>query len=411
MCVVHQKRMADSQKKIDKTDPKKDEKEKTKANECPICLDQISNLCRTDPCAHEFCLQCLRNWAREHNCCPVCRQVFDRILHNFRADNQFDTIPVDNRESRVRRSLFQQRDALRQNLTQLRTRVDREIEDMRRRLEEREATRNRITDSISRIDAINRQNNGQMDSTLNEIRNIINEMNHERHSANGPLSAIMSWTPTVRNALPQPLVPSLMQNSDFTEIIPLASTDTDSTESVAGSQTSSDSNESVPQVVEWNIYGPNSRGRITVSSTDDPNGHVFTQRSVVISGSPSQQMDSDDQSGSLFGPLGQLFGENVNTQFSDMENRMNRIFGGMMQNFNLGFSGSPGGRTSQPNRAIQWRHASHRPEPNGRQSTASARRSATNQNGRGNMIRRNNRSRQRNRYHRHQSNRGRNRRN
>ena len=193
--------MDNSQKKVDKTDPTNSEKENKKANVCPICFEPIVNLCRTDQCDHEFCFQCLRNWIRHQNVCPICRQIFDYILYNFRTNPfQFDAIPVDNRESRVRRSLFRRRDTLRQNLMQLSEKVDREIE-------AKVVTRSLITDCFSRIDQIERQNNDQMGSTLDEIKNVINEMNVERVLADGPPPAL----PAIRRRTPNVPIASVRQ--------------------------------------------------------------------------------------------------------------------------------------------------------------------------------------------------------
>jgi hypothetical protein len=45
---------------------------------CPLCLDdeqQPMGLVRT-PCHHIFHTECLRNWLKEGNFCPVCRNIF-----------------------------------------------------------------------------------------------------------------------------------------------------------------------------------------------------------------------------------------------------------------------------------------------------------------------------------------------
>src|ERR1700712_915657 len=142
--------MSDKSDSLKKNEDKTTEKGGQKSeiqNQCPICLEQISNKSRTDPCSHEFCLDCLRHWSNDHNFCPVCRQVFDRILHNFREDNTFDSIAVNNRQSRVRSSLFVQRDVLRENLTRVRSRVDQQMETLRQRL-------GQIDEQLVRINSI-----------------------------------------------------------------------------------------------------------------------------------------------------------------------------------------------------------------------------------------------------------------
>lgn len=408
-----QKSGKESKEKKEKTNSKEEKQKKQKEQkECPICLEPISSLCRTDPCAHEFCLQCLSNWTREHNCCPVCRQVFDRILYNFGENNRFQSMIVENRESQVRRSLFGQRDALRRYLTRLGPRVDRQIEDLRRRLEARERARNRINDSISRIDAMNRQNNGQIDSTLNDIRNTINEINYEDFVANSPLfSANFGQMETNAahgsaqevNGLSD-MVHQLIPSSDSAEFIPMTNLET---QTRSGPQSPSQSqNQSTPLVMEWDVVGPNSSGRVRVSSSDDENGRVVNQRSVIISGNPGFPSQSDfegvNPSHSIFGHFDQLFGENINTEFSEMENQMNRIFGNMVRNLSLGFSPFDD-ETTEPNRMIGW-PLNDRSQPNGRHSNSNGFQQSSRTRSRNRGL---NFGRQNGRYVRHRGNRGR----
>lgn len=56
----------------------------TIARECRICLDAIDESTRASlVCNHEFHLDCITNWTKDHNTCAYCRQVIDKIDHDF----------------------------------------------------------------------------------------------------------------------------------------------------------------------------------------------------------------------------------------------------------------------------------------------------------------------------------------
>ncbi|CAL5999568.1 C3HC4 type (RING finger) domain-containing protein [Hexamita inflata] len=42
---------------------------------CPICYDQF-NYPVALPCGHVMCYQCIKQWGKQQNECPVCRQSF-----------------------------------------------------------------------------------------------------------------------------------------------------------------------------------------------------------------------------------------------------------------------------------------------------------------------------------------------
>lgn len=51
----------------------------TQSEPCPICLDPIKdkNQCSLE-CTHSFHYKCLFTWNKDHNSCPVCRDVIDK---------------------------------------------------------------------------------------------------------------------------------------------------------------------------------------------------------------------------------------------------------------------------------------------------------------------------------------------
>ena len=41
-------------------------------NTCPICLQKIK-FKKTLPCSHKYCNECIKEWLRKNDSCPVCR--------------------------------------------------------------------------------------------------------------------------------------------------------------------------------------------------------------------------------------------------------------------------------------------------------------------------------------------------
>ena len=53
---------------------------------CSICLDTINKTTRLDCCEHEFCKECIDQWAQFSNECPLCKEQFKKII--YWEDNQ-----------------------------------------------------------------------------------------------------------------------------------------------------------------------------------------------------------------------------------------------------------------------------------------------------------------------------------
>lgn len=53
-------------------------------DKCLICYgEELEILAKTDSCDHRFCYECLSEWAKINNYCPVCKKKFLEI-------NQYD---------------------------------------------------------------------------------------------------------------------------------------------------------------------------------------------------------------------------------------------------------------------------------------------------------------------------------
>ena len=48
-------------------------------NLCQICFDQKIQIA-IEPCLHSFCHNCIYNWTKEHETCPLCRQKTKKVM-------------------------------------------------------------------------------------------------------------------------------------------------------------------------------------------------------------------------------------------------------------------------------------------------------------------------------------------
>ena len=124
---------------------------------CPICSSDIENKCRNNGCGHEFCLQCLLRWTQTRIDCPVCRQTFTSIRHNFQSEeNSFHTIYIKQIEA-----MIQLRDRL--------TETERRIEYFRQLMTEAEERSGRINEGIERICNISDNNENQVNEIIGSL--------------------------------------------------------------------------------------------------------------------------------------------------------------------------------------------------------------------------------------------------
>lgn len=54
------------------------------AKTCAICLDRIvaRGMSKLESCSHEYCLTCIREWAKSNNSCPLCKRKFHKIIQH-----------------------------------------------------------------------------------------------------------------------------------------------------------------------------------------------------------------------------------------------------------------------------------------------------------------------------------------
>ena len=60
-------------------------------NTCPICLQTIK-FKKTLPCSHKYCNECIKEWLRKKNNCPVCRcnpeHCYNTRLNHFNKNKK-----------------------------------------------------------------------------------------------------------------------------------------------------------------------------------------------------------------------------------------------------------------------------------------------------------------------------------
>ncbi|XP_027555522.1 putative E3 ubiquitin-protein ligase RING1b [Neopelma chrysocephalum] len=59
-------------------------------SQCPICLGHMEKPVYVTYCMHKFCWQCIWQWVRGRQNCPVCRQPIEKLLYSVRGDNDYE---------------------------------------------------------------------------------------------------------------------------------------------------------------------------------------------------------------------------------------------------------------------------------------------------------------------------------
>ena len=65
---------------------------------CPICLEDYKNKAFVDACFHAFCFNCICRSADVGGArCPMCKTGFKVVVHNVRANDDYDVVSGENR--------------------------------------------------------------------------------------------------------------------------------------------------------------------------------------------------------------------------------------------------------------------------------------------------------------------------
>ncbi|RWS20145.1 E3 ubiquitin-protein ligase Topors-like isoform X2 [Leptotrombidium deliense] len=95
-----------------------------RSESCSICYATITNKAVTDPCEHSFCFDCIRQWMRHNNQCPLCRQICEQVKYNFRSETDFDRLTVESlRTVQLLQNVQLVIDSIMEDVEQLRTRI------------------------------------------------------------------------------------------------------------------------------------------------------------------------------------------------------------------------------------------------------------------------------------------------
>jgi len=54
---------------------------------CRICLEKIKKLTKLNNCHHEFCHECISEWAQVSNTCPICKKEFSKLSNRHEVKN------------------------------------------------------------------------------------------------------------------------------------------------------------------------------------------------------------------------------------------------------------------------------------------------------------------------------------
>ena len=65
-------------------------------DECAVCLrTSACNPACLEVCMHTFCLDCIRDWAKISNTCPLCKRRFSFVVTNIKSSKDFTKLTVE----------------------------------------------------------------------------------------------------------------------------------------------------------------------------------------------------------------------------------------------------------------------------------------------------------------------------
>ena len=141
--------------------------------DCPICMEKVNDgqTCFTNTCKHQFCYQCLTLWSKEHNYCPLCRQLFTIMIWVSHSShkNDFKLVIIENWETLNRRLLDSRRDTLRQQLVDESNRRQQLIANLREQIQDMENIESEIQRNLLKLDQSETQTNQIYEGILDEV--------------------------------------------------------------------------------------------------------------------------------------------------------------------------------------------------------------------------------------------------
>ncbi|KAJ8903411.1 hypothetical protein NDN08_004519 [Rhodosorus marinus] len=66
---------------------------------CPICFEQMKKLAVTFPCFHQFCTDCLKEWAKRKKRvpCPLCNKTLESFYYTKRGTGEVSVVNLQRR--------------------------------------------------------------------------------------------------------------------------------------------------------------------------------------------------------------------------------------------------------------------------------------------------------------------------
>lgn len=65
--------------------------------DCSICLDAITSAathCKTNPCLHDWHVECIEQWLQRRHICPLCKMQVTSLLTHIESDDSFQEKPI-----------------------------------------------------------------------------------------------------------------------------------------------------------------------------------------------------------------------------------------------------------------------------------------------------------------------------
>ncbi|CAM9365222.1 unnamed protein product, partial [Scytosiphon promiscuus] len=70
-----------------------------RGHHCPICLGSVVNSAMIEACQHVYCKDCLFEWLKASDRCPLCKAVVQRVLHDIKCPREYGVHVHDRRDN------------------------------------------------------------------------------------------------------------------------------------------------------------------------------------------------------------------------------------------------------------------------------------------------------------------------